>query len=149
MFACTHKSAMLLCRPSMTGPTLYMKFCKTFGMICRSGDYPLAQSLYEKCRLQDPFDVRILSNLAAVYLKLHDWTKALTYAQNVLKMSPDHVKCLYRYGVAAMHLQEYNKAVCTLQSAQKLVRLNSAYVSAVLSFLSIQHNLMPTTFVWT
>ena len=92
-------------------------------VLCRSSNYELAQALYERCRLQQPQNVQVLSNLAAVHLCLENWLEALKHAQLGLKIDPQHIKCLYRCGDAAMHLGQYTKAIHHLALAQKLVRL--------------------------
>lgn len=71
--------------------------------MCSSAKYELAQALYDKCCLQKPQDVQILSNLAAVHIRLENWLEALKHAQNGLDIDPQHVKCLYRHGIAATH----------------------------------------------
>ena len=88
---------------------------------CRSANYQLAQAFYAKCCLQKPQDVQILSNLAAVHLRLENWREALKHAQNGLDIDAQHVKCLYRHGIAATNLGQYPRASCDLMLAQKLV----------------------------
>lgn len=60
---------------------------------------------------------RILSNLAAVYVKLEQWHRALACTQTVLRSEPGHFKCLYRAGVANIYLERYKSAVACLQEA--------------------------------
>ena len=65
----------------------------------------------------------ILSNLAQVHINLENFHDALIQAQNGLKLEPNHVKCLYRCGVASTHLGNYDDAVRHFQKAKQLVRL--------------------------
>lgn len=102
---------------------------------CRSANYELAQALYERCRLQQPQDVQILSNLAAVHLRLENWLEALKHAQIGLDIVSQHIKCLYRHGVAATNLGQHIRAICDLGLAQKLVMpIVSAAADHVLKF---------------
>ena len=75
-----------------------------------------------KCLKEHPDDVLILSNLSAVHIELKAFDQALKYAQDGLKMDPSHVKCLYRSGLANMHLEQYKTAVSDLDKAKRLVR---------------------------
>lgn len=90
---------------------------------CRAANYGLAQSLYHKCCLQQPQDMQILSNLAAVYLCQENWLEALKHSQNGLDIKPEHIKCCSHHGVAATNLGQYIRAICDLTLAQKLVML--------------------------
>ena len=92
---------------------------------CRLANYELAQTLYEKCCQQQPQNIHILSNLAAVHICLENWVAALKHAQSGLDVNPEHVKCLYRHGIAATSLGQYTRASCDLILAQKLVLLTS------------------------
>ena len=65
----------------------------------------------------------IFSNLAQVHINLENFHDALIQAQNGLKLEPNHVKCLYRCGVASTHLGNYDDAVRHFQKAKQLVRL--------------------------
>ena len=96
---------------------------RVIGTLCRAAKYETAQTLYEKCHLQQPQDVQVLSNLAAVHLSLENWLEALKYARNGLEINPKDIKCLYRCAVAATNLGQYTKAICDLTLAQKLVSL--------------------------
>ncbi|KAL3132993.1 hypothetical protein ABBQ38_006902 [Trebouxia sp. C0009 RCD-2024] len=86
----------------------------------RSSNYTLAQALYERCRLQQPQNVQVLSNLAAVHLCLKKWLEALKHAQVGLEIDPKHIKCLYHCADAAMHLGQYTKAIHHLTLAETL-----------------------------
>ena len=78
---------------------------------CRSKQFSHARDLYLKCLKQRPNDIAILSNIAAVYIKLEDFSKALAHARHVLQLEPLHPKCLYRCGISSMKLAKYTEAV--------------------------------------
>ena len=85
---------------------------------CRTGHYRAAGHAYKICLHCCPEDSkRILSNLAAVYVKLEQWHRALACTQTVLRSEPGHFKCLYRAGVANIYLERYKSAVACLQEA--------------------------------
>ena len=88
---------------------------------CRSKDYSSAQALYEKCLKERPRDLLTLSNLSAVHIQLASFAQAAVYANNGLNIDPSHVKCLFRSGVANMHLEQYELAITNLKKANMLV----------------------------
>ena len=45
------------------------------------------------------------------------YTKIITYCENVLEITPDNVKAMYRKGVALYHLKNYESAKRTLIAA--------------------------------
>lgn len=63
----------------------------------------------------------ILSNLSAVHIQLANFAQAAMYALDGITIDPGHVKCLYRAGVANMHLERYKIAMINLEKASKLV----------------------------
>ena len=79
--------------------------------------------LYHQCCLQQPQNIQILSNLAAVYLCQENWLEALKHSQKGLDIEPEHIKRLSHHDVAATELGQYNRAICDLTLAQKLVML--------------------------
>lgn len=92
------------------------------------------------CLKQCPDNIVVLSNLAAVYIELKEYAQALQHAQDGLKVDGSHVKCLYRSGVAFMHLEQYTNAIERLKTAKQQVKTVKLHVlqhvlSAVASFL--------------
>lgn len=91
--------------------------------IFRSEQYAAAKQLYMQCLEEQPHDISILSNLAAVHVQLEDYHQALQHAQAGLDLQANHVKCLYRCGVAKAQLGMFAEAVSYLEQAQQQVRL--------------------------
>lgn len=68
-----------------------------------------------------PDSVLVLSNLAAVCIELKAYSQALKYAQDGLKIDTNHIKCLYRCGVAHMRLGQFKDAVVLFNKAKQQV----------------------------
>lgn len=64
--------------------------------------------------------VGILSNLTMVEIKLKNFNSAVSHATEVLKVSAENVKALYRRGVAHMHLGNLQEAKNDLVAAARL-----------------------------
>ena len=88
----------------------------------RSKQYATAKQLYTQCLEEQPHDISILSNLAAVHVQLEEYRQALQHAQAGLKLQANHVKCLYRCGVAQAQLGMFAEAVTCLEQAKQQVR---------------------------
>jgi tetratricopeptide (TPR) repeat protein len=64
--------------------------------------------------------VAVLNNLAAVLLKQHNYTLAVTKCQQVLELDARQTKAMYRLAQAQLALHEYDAALKTAQQGQEV-----------------------------
>jgi tetratricopeptide (TPR) repeat protein len=74
------------------------------------GEFKLALKYYNKGFQLFPSSVRILSNRAAAYMSIENWTSAQMDVDAVLAIDPSHTKCLYRRASIYLNLQQPNEA---------------------------------------
>ncbi|ORX53070.1 FKBP-like protein [Hesseltinella vesiculosa] len=60
--------------------------------------------------------VSVLSNMAACYNKLGDWTACIGMCQQVLALDESHIKSYYRLGQAYLNTKEYEAAIEVLSN---------------------------------
>ncbi|KAI3629775.1 hypothetical protein MIR68_011210 [Amoeboaphelidium protococcarum] len=74
--------------------------------------------------------ISIRSNLAATYIKLGEWSDAEVNCKLVLELDPNHVKSLYRLGIVAMKLGNFDESQHYLDKALQLVPGDKSIISA-------------------
>lgn len=71
------------------------------------------------------------ANIAACYLKLNQFDKAVQWSAKVLEKEPNNAKALFRRGFAYLQLKEYEKAAEDLTEAAKLQPEDKAIKAAL------------------
>lgn len=67
-------------------------------------DYMLALKYYQKASEVDPYNYRIMNNVASTFIQLRMYEDALTYANRALSIKPDYVSALVNAGIAQVRL---------------------------------------------
>jgi len=75
-----------------------------------------------------------MSNAAMCYIKVKDYASAITSCSRVLKEQEEHVKCLYRRGVARLELGLLEEAKDDLMKAYKLGPTDKAVRTALADY---------------
>jgi Flp pilus assembly protein TadD len=94
-----------------------------FGMPSSSKSQPLSQ---EDITTVIKIQMDCYNNMAASYIRLSNFTKAVEYAGKVLDKEPENVKALYRRGTSYHRLNELDKAEKDLRVAVSLAPLDKA-----------------------
>lgn len=74
------------------------------------GEFKLALKYYNKGFQLFPSSIRILSNRAAAYMSIENWSSAQMDVDTVLAIDPSHTKCLYRRASIYLKLQQPHEA---------------------------------------
>ncbi|XP_064490088.1 tetratricopeptide repeat protein 9C-like [Ornithodoros turicata] len=79
----------------------------------------------------DKLKMDCYNNLAACLLQLEDANarRVISYCDNVLALSPNNAKAMYRKGVAYYNLNDFDTALRTLQQAEKHTRKPDASIN--------------------
>ena len=89
----------------------------------KDGDFNSALEKYNECLIhynnvdKDSKDLRykILSNQAACYLKLSEYSKVIQLCTEILEESPDNIKALFRRASAQHAIKNYDTAAVDLK----------------------------------
>ena len=76
-----------------------------------SGDYPAAETGFNKVLASDPRNISALANLGVLYAKTHRYGKAIEVYQRVLRISPQLREIQLDLGLAYLKQEDYVHAL--------------------------------------
>jgi tetratricopeptide (TPR) repeat protein len=82
-----------------------------------SRDYPLAIRLYTELLKQSPDDMKLLTQLGALYVKAGQDKKALPLYRQISMLEPDNFNALLNLGGIYRRLQKYQSSIDALEKA--------------------------------
>ena len=89
--------------------------------------FPQALKEYEEALKRNPGEIKVMSNLAAVLIKLMKFNEAMKYCDRVLEKDPENIKAMNRKGKIYQFNKEYHKAI---DIYKKVLGIDSANAQA-------------------
>lgn len=91
----------------------------------RSKDYNEALAKYQHALALDPFDYRVLLNIALCHTKLEAWDDALEFFNRTLHIDKSSIKALYNRSLVYSEMKKHNEALSDLDKCRSLEPTNS------------------------
>jgi stress-induced-phosphoprotein 1 len=101
-------------------PEIAEEVNKEANEIFKQGNFPGAIEKYTEAIKRNPKGAKFYSNRAACYIKLMEFSRALTDVDKALELEPNFIRALVRKGNVHYMLKEYHKSTETFQKVLQL-----------------------------